>query len=269
MSFAAAASCATARGPIAYELAGDGPVLVVLHPIGVDRTWWRDYVTAWAPTRKVVAIDMLGHGASARLTAPITLAEHARHIWGLLDAEGISAASFFGVSMGGMVAQYAAIERPKSTRALVVCATAATFPDEARAAVRSRGDMSVAADMATVVTGTLQRWFSADAPADLVARCKATLLQDDWYSWSANWDAISRLETLDGLAAIDVPTLAISCSADASMPPAMTRCIADAARGEFVSVEGAPHFGAFESPRPFAAAVDSFLHTREGGGLTP
>lgn len=254
---------------MAYEMAGHGPALVVLHPIGVDRTWWREYVAAWAPTRKVIAIDLLGHGASARLTTPITLAEHARHIWDLLDAEGILQASFFGVSMGGMVAQYAAIERPKSTRALVACATAASFPYEARAAIRGRGDMTVHGDMADVVRGTLQRWFSADAPADLVAHCKVMLLKDDWYSWSANWDAISRLETLDALAAIHVPTLAVSCSADASMPEAVTRRIAEAARGEFVSVEGASHFGAFEAPRQFTAVVDAFLRKHEGAGQTP
>lgn len=261
--------CSTSRGRLAYDMAGAGPCVVLLHPIGIDRSWWDTFVTAWSPARTVIAIDMPGHGESERLTSSITLAEHARCVWEVLDAQGIGAASFLGVSMGGMVAQHAAIQRPQAVRALIACATAATFPDDARTTIRARGNAGIAGQVADVVPETLRRWFSARAPAQLVARCKTALLQQDGYSWSANWQAISAVETIEGLSVINVPTLAIACAADASLPAAVTRGIAEAARGEFIWVEGASHFGIFETPASFIDPIDAFLrkHEREGEGV--
>ncbi|WP_162587366.1 alpha/beta fold hydrolase [Variovorax sp. RA8] len=258
--------CSTSRGQLAYDRSGAGPCVVLLHPIGIDRSWWDAFVTAWSPVRTIITIDMLGHGESEPLTSSITLAEHARCIWEVLDAQGIGAASFLGVSMGGMVAQYAAIQRPQAVRALIACATSATFRDDARTTIRARGNAGIAGKMAEVVPETLRRWFSDHAPAQLVARCETALLQQDWYSWSANWQAISAVETIEGLSVINVPTLAVACAADASLPAAVTRRIAEAARGELILVEGASHFGIFETPASFIDLIDAFLrkHEREG-----
>lgn len=261
-------SCSTSRGRLAYDVAGEGPCVVLLHPIGIDRSWWDSFVAAWSSVRTIIAIDMPGHGESTPLTSPITLAEHARCIWKVLDAQGIGAASFLGVSMGGMVAQHAAIQRPLALRALIACATAATFPDDVRTTIRARGNTDIARKVADVVPETLRRWFSDQAPAQLVARCETALLQQDWYSWSANWQAISAVETIEGLSVINVPTLAIACAADASLPVAVTRRIAEVARGEFIEIEGASHFGIFETPARFIYPMDAFLrkHEREAEG---
>ncbi|VTU33059.1 3-oxoadipate enol-lactonase 2 [Variovorax sp. PBL-H6] len=256
-------SCWTSRGRIAYDIAGEGPCVVLLHPIGIDRSWWDSFATAWSPVRTLIAIDMLGHGESELLTSSITLAEHAHCVWEVLDAQGIGAASFLGVSMGGMVAQHVAIQRPQAVRALIACATAATFPDDARTTIRARGNTGVAGKVADMAPETLRRWFSDHAPAQLVARCETALLQQDWYSWSVNWQAISAVETIQGLSAINVPTLAVACAADASLPIAVTRRIAEVARGEFIWIEGASHFGIFETPARFIDPIDAFLRRHE------
>ncbi len=256
-------SIASRRGRLAYDVAGQGPCVVLLHPIGVDRTWWESFVAAWCSRRTLIAIDLPGHGESAALTTPITLEEHAQCVWEVLDAQGIGKSSFVGVSMGGMVAQYAAILRPRATTSLVACATAATFPDEARGTIRARGNTALAGSMTEVIPATLNRWFSNSASASLVAKCDATLRKDDWYSWSANWEAISALDSVDGLWGVQIPALAIACCSDASLPVAATRRVAEAARGEFLSVDDASHFGIFETPERFIPLIDAFLARQE------
>lgn len=250
-----------AQGRIAYSRAGSGPLLVLLHPIGIDRRWWDDYVAAWQADFDVIAMDFRGHGESSPVTAPISLSDHASDVAALLREVQAPPAHLIGVSMGGMVAQQVAINHPELTASLILCATAGTFPDDVRPRIRTRGDTARAGAMTEVVDGTLERWFLPDSPQpDMVARCRKELLAEDWYGWSANWEAISALETLAGLAHVNVPALVVAAQSDASIPPALVERIALALPGaRFVRVPDTSHFGVFETPTVFEPLFRSFL----------
>ena len=251
---------------IAYSRQGHGPVLVLLHPIGVDRTWWCDYMREWQSSYDVITVDLRGHGESSPIDAPISLSDHASDVAFVLGREGVASAHVIGVSMGGMVAQRMAIEVPYRVASLTLCATAGGFPDAIRPRILARGDVNRAGSMSEVVDDTIARWFRADSPRpDLVERCRARLLADDWYSWSANWAAISQLDNLAALHAVAVPTLVVAGEADASIAPASSKLIADAIpAAKFVSVPCAAHFGAFDMRESFAPIFDEFL---SGAGL--
>jgi 3-oxoadipate enol-lactonase len=195
------------------------------------------------------------------LTTPATLSDHAADVAAVLRKEGITAAHIIGVSMGGMVAQRLAIESPVHVASLILCGTAGGFPDEVRPRILARGDLNRAGDMAEVTADTLTRWFQPDSPRpDLVERCRARLLADDWYSWSANWKAISQLDTLGELGAVKAPALVVAGDADASIPPAVSKRIADALpSAKFISIPGAAHFGAFDMQNVFAPLFSDFL----------
>lgn len=253
--------CETPAGRIAYSRQGSGPALVLLHPIGVERGWWDEYAAIWQARYDVVAIDFRGHGASSPITAPIALSDHAADVNAVLRHAKLGAAHLLGVSMGGMVAQGVAIEAPQQVRSLILCATAGAFPDAVRPRIRARGDTQRAGAMAEVADDTLTRWFRADAPRpDLLERCKQRLLADDWYSWSASWEAIAQLDNLAALAAVQVPALVVAAGADASIPVALAQQLADALpAGHFVTVPDASHFGAFEARDAFMPVFDQFL----------
>lgn len=255
--------CEIPAGRIAYTRRGTGRPLVLLHPIGVDRGWWDEYVAHWAASFDVVAIDIRGHGASSAITAPVTLAEHAADVAAVLRQEGLTGATLIGVSMGGMIAQHVAIQFPELAGALILCATAGGFPDEVRPRILARGDMNRQGSMSEVIDDTITRWFAANPPRpELIQKCRARLAADDWTSWSANWRAISLLDTLGELPAVTVPALVVAGEADASIPPAVSQKIADALpNARFVVVPGASHFGAFEMREIFAAVFDDFLST--------
>lgn len=240
---------------------------MLLHPIGVDRGWWDEYAREWQSSYDVIAIDMRGHGDSSPVRGPISLSEHAADVVAVLEHEQVGAAHLIGVSLGGMVAQRVAIQSPAAAASLVLCATAGGFPDAVRPRILARGDMNRAGSMSEVVDETISRWFKADsARPDLVERCRRRLLADDWFSWSANWQAISRLDNLAELAKVAAPALVVAGDADASIPPAMSKLIADAIAGAtFISVPGATHFGAFEMRELFAPVFNEFLSAVAGG----
>jgi 3-oxoadipate enol-lactonase len=255
--------CEIPAGRIAYSRRGAGRPLVLLHPIGVDRSWWDEYVELWAASYDVVTIDLRGHGDSSAITSPVTLAEHAADVAAVLRQERLSGATLIGVSMGGMVAQRVAIQFPELAGALILCATAGGFPDEVRPRILARGDLSRQGSMSEVIDDTITRWFAADTPRpELVQKCRARLAADDWYSWSANWQAISQLDNLGELPGVPVPALVVAGDADASIPPVVSQKIADALPNHrFVVVPGASHFGAFEMREVFAKVFDDFLAT--------
>ena len=53
--------------PIAYDRAGAGPVLVLLHPLGADRHVWEPVMDRLAAERDVIALDLPGFGDSPAL----------------------------------------------------------------------------------------------------------------------------------------------------------------------------------------------------------
>ncbi|SAL79998.1 alpha/beta hydrolase [Caballeronia arvi] len=253
--------CEIQAGRIAYSRRGTGRPLVLLHPIGVDRSWWDEYSESWTKSYDVIAIDMRGHGDSSAVTSTISLADHAADVAAVLHKEGVAGAALIGVSMGGMVAQRVAIQFPELVGAMILCATAGGFPDDVRPRIRARGDTNRQGAMSEVIDETIGRWFTTDTPRpDLVAKCRARLAADDWFSWSANWEAISRLDNLAELRDVPKPALVVAGDADASIPPAVSQKIADALPdGRFVSIPGAAHFGAFDMRETFTPVFDAFL----------
>lgn len=90
---------------IAYDRTGDGPPLVLLHPLGADRRVWTPIVGPLAATYDVITVDLPGFGQSPPLRrvtpSPRALAET---VTGLLGDLGVERAHVVGNSLGGWVA---------------------------------------------------------------------------------------------------------------------------------------------------------------------
>lgn len=252
----------TTKGDINYKVDGKGPTIVLLHPIGMDAAIWNSYVAQWKERYRLITIDMLGHGDSSPLLSPTSLSDQACAVIDVMRQEVSGRAAVVGVSMGGMVAQRVAIQAPEFVRGLVLCATAGSFPEAARAGIRGRGDATRNGSMEEAIPSTLARWFSDSAPTTLIEQTRARLATDDWHSWSRSWEAISELDNLGELAALDVPALVVAGEVDASIPVAVSRQIADAMKNaRFVEVPGGSHFGAYESPQIFIPLFEQFIDT--------
>jgi len=91
---------------IAYDRAGTGPTLVLLHPLGADRHVWRPVLEYLTPIRDCIAVDLPGFGDSEPIARgePADPAALARAIAAFLQAEGIEQPHVAGNSLGGWVA---------------------------------------------------------------------------------------------------------------------------------------------------------------------
>jgi pimeloyl-ACP methyl ester carboxylesterase len=105
---------------IAVRTAGEGPVLLLLHGLAGSADTWSCATRELARRFRVVAPDLLGHGASAKPRAEYSLGAHANLLRDLLALLGHERATVVGHSFGGGVAMQLAYQFPTRCERLVL-----------------------------------------------------------------------------------------------------------------------------------------------------
>jgi pimeloyl-ACP methyl ester carboxylesterase len=112
---------ATPSGRIAYAEQGDGPVALFVHGVLVNSHLWRHQLAALSDTRRCIAVDLLGHGATEAVAGQdLSSAAQAVMLVELLDALGIETIDLLGNDGGGAIAQLFAVAHPDRVRSLVL-----------------------------------------------------------------------------------------------------------------------------------------------------
>src|SRR5262249_33804156 len=104
-----------------YEVHGSGEPVVLLHGAFMTITNnWTGWIGELSKTRKVIAVEMQGHGRTADIPAETPEENLADDVAALLDQLKIPQADLIGYSMGGAVAMQCAIRHPDKVRKVVV-----------------------------------------------------------------------------------------------------------------------------------------------------
>ncbi len=104
-----------------YEVHGSGDPVVLLHGAFMTITNnWTQWIGELSKTRKVIAIEMQGHGRTADIDREFSSEHLADDVAALLDYLKIPRADLIGYSMGGGVAMQCAIRHPDKVRKVVV-----------------------------------------------------------------------------------------------------------------------------------------------------
>jgi pimeloyl-ACP methyl ester carboxylesterase len=104
-----------------YEVYGEGRPLVLLHGAfyTIDMNWG-ELIPELSKTRKVIAIEMQGHGHTPFSDRELSITTLASDVEKLMDYLKIDSADVAGFSMGGSVAYQFAVQSPKRLRKLVI-----------------------------------------------------------------------------------------------------------------------------------------------------
>ncbi|WP_372024855.1 alpha/beta fold hydrolase [Tistrella mobilis] len=254
---------------IAVEQSGnpEGPALVLVHALAVDHTVWDLVAAPMRASRRIVAIDIAGHGMSgvraSTTETPQTLDRLADDVEQVVAALGIARADFAGVSIGGMIGQVLGVRNPAWLRSLTLVCTVSDVPDEAQAmwdariaAVRDQG-------MDGQVDATLERWFTpafrdlAPSALDQVAAIIRTTPPEGFIAAA---HAIKGLAMGAKLPGVKVPTLVASGAQDVGSPPEAGRAIAAAIPGaRFELLDPCGHMGPIEAAEPLWKLMDAHL----------
>jgi len=88
---------------ISYEIRGNGPPVVLLHPFPCDHEFWHPSAAALESRYRLILPDLRGHGDSEIGEGPALMPKHASDVARVLDAAGVGKAAFVGCSIGGYI----------------------------------------------------------------------------------------------------------------------------------------------------------------------
>jgi pimeloyl-ACP methyl ester carboxylesterase len=251
---------------LAYELAGDGPPVLLIHSGLMDRLMWDPHWDWLGERFTAIRFDDHAFGESSD---PVTTVSPFRNAVEVLDAAGIERAAVVGISYGGQTAVDLALHAPERVSALVaVSARPSGWEDDTEFEELRRGveaayeaggfDAANEAEMRIWVDGVGRSPGDVDPRVrDRVAVVNRELLerQEPIEVEIERLDppAVSRLDQ------IAAPTLVITGSLDQPTVLAGSRAIADATGAEQVEIEGTAHLPNLESPAEFLEALVPFL----------
>lgn len=238
------------------------PSLVLLHGVGLDHTMWEPVVALLerelGSDVEILTPDLPGHGRRDRVAAGVGLADLAA---GLID-EIPPGSHVVGFSLGALIAQHLAVNRPDLVATLTSVSSVCRRTPPEREAVLARLHMAET-DFAGTVEASLRRWYDgADVAEELVQRTEAVLLANDRASFRACYRVFATADAEIGpeLGRITQPALAVTGADDPGSTPAMTRRLAEAIPGcRAVVVPAARHMLPVQDPPALTEALTAFI----------
>ncbi len=258
----------TARTPtgLAYEAAGDGPDVLLMHSGLSDSRMWDPQWSALAGEFHAIRYDARGFGSSADPRAPHTLHGDGMEI---LDALEIEKAIIVGSSMGGTAALDMAIALPHRVSALVTIGSVPSgwsHSPEIRAqweaveeAYESRGiDAANEIEMKMWLDGPFRAPDVVDRDVRVsVASVNRVLLERQ--SALEIYPGDLEPPAVDRLAEVKVPSLVITGELDQPSVLDGAFAVARGTGAEHVEISGCAHFPNLEKPVEFNEALLNFL----------
>jgi pimeloyl-ACP methyl ester carboxylesterase len=247
-----------------YEEHGSGEPLMLLHGGLGAAELWAPVLPALAAGRRVIAVDLQGHGHTADVDRPFRPETMAGDVAALIDHLGLERADVMGYSLGGYVALRTAIQHPDRVRRLVLVSIAFRRAGNHADAVAAMDAMSAEA-AGMIGQSPIGAMYARIAPrpedwTSLVAKTADFVKVE--YDWT---DEVRRLES---------PTMLVYADADSVRPDHIVEFFAllggglrdagwDGAQrpvARLAVLPGQTHYDVSVSPA-LAPAVTGFLDT--------
>jgi 3-oxoadipate enol-lactonase len=236
------------------------PVVMLSHSLGHDHSMWDLQAADLGEYFQVLRYDIRGHGASDVTPGEYSVDQLGRDALAIADALGIESFAFCGLSLGGMIGQWLALNAPRRLTALVL-ANSSPRPDAK--GMEERRQRVLESGMAAVADTVMARFFSErvlEANPPVVAATRRVLLATDSTGYAGCCAAVRDTDFVSQLGNITTRTLVISSETDASLPWKGHGDILESriprARGRRLNTA---HLSNLEQPRSFSAAVHAFL----------
>ena len=252
---------------IAYERAGTGPPLVLLHGyVGDGPTTWRRQVEGLCDEFTLVVWDAPGTGGSSDPPESFGIAGYADCLAGFIDELCLNRPSVAGMSFGGILALELCHRHPALPRTLILASAYAgwrgSLPTEV-ADQRLQQALALA-DLSPdeFVDALLPTMFSEKVSSQFIEEFRASMQEFH----PAGFRAMARASAEDlreALPHINVPTLLICGDKDVRAPLSVAEDLkASIPNSTLVVLPDAGHVCNIESPEDFNMAVRNFLNAR-------
>jgi len=244
----------------------DGDVVLLVHGYGGDRNSWLFLQEPLAERHRVYALDLPGHGTSAKDVGDGSVEMLADAVLGVLNAIGVERAHLVGHSLGGAVAVVATARDPVRVSSLTLIAPTGFGREINAGYLRGFADAQTRRELKPVVgqifadeslvtrqvIDDLLAYKRLDGVDTALHALVGTLLDGD----AQGMDSAAAITAIGGA----VPVTVIWGSADSIIPPAQAESVAGAVRH---LIDGAGHMPHMERPAEVQAAIEEAI-TRVG-----
>lgn len=243
---------------------GGAPV-VFANSLGTDLRVWDALLPLLPPGLRIIRYDLRGHGLTDAPEGEYYMGDLVGDVAGLIDQLRLGPVIFVGLSIGGVIAQGLAAERPDLVRAAVLSNTAAKIGTEASwreriAAIRSGG-------IASIADSILEKWFPRRyriAEPEQLAIWRNMLTRTPVGGYVGCCAALAETDLRDSTAALRLPVLAVAGSLDGSTPPDLVRETAESIPGsKFAIIGNTGHIPCVDAPGMLAKIVAEFLTAQD------
>jgi pimeloyl-ACP methyl ester carboxylesterase len=251
---------------LSYADEGIGEPVVLVHGFPLSSELWRPQRAALSASYRVLTPDLRGFGSSDPPYGAITVDTYADDLVALLDALGVGAATFAGLSMGGYILMALVRRHPERVRGLMLLATKASGDNEAGkqgrnamiALVREAGAEAVAEKMLPNMLTARTR----EQSEELVAFVRHMMADSPVEGIAAALEALrDRPDSIKTLRACELPVLIVVGEEDQVTPPADASAMRDAlGRSRLEVIPDAAHLVNLEQPEAVNAAMRGFLN---------
>jgi pimeloyl-ACP methyl ester carboxylesterase len=254
---------------IAYQRAGHGPPLVLVHGyVGDGPTTWRHQMDALSDGFTVVAWDAPGAGASSDPPEPFGMADYADCLASFVDALGLGPAHVAGLSFGGALALELYRRHPAVARTLVLASAYAgwrgSLPAEVVDARLQQALRLTQLSPAEFVATLLPTMFASSPPPEDVEALRAAMLGFHPIGFRAM--ALASAEDLgDVPPTVAIPTLLLYGDKDERAPLSVAEGLRAAIpTSRLIVLHGVGHLCNIEAAEQFNREVRAFLIDHHG-----
>ncbi|WP_328393117.1 alpha/beta hydrolase [Streptomyces sp. NBC_00390] len=238
---------------------GDAVPLVFIHGWTANRHRWDHQVEHFARNRRVIRLDLRGHGESSGSGAR-TIAELAGDVLALLDHLKVDRFTAVGHSMGGMIAQTLTLAHPERVERLVLVNSISRMTYS-----RGRGLLMAASTLVPFklfVATNIQRAFAPGYPREEIREYIRASSATPREVVMTCYGAMRNFDILDRVGEIRTPTLLVHGYHDIQLPVSQMLRMAKAYPDAVVRIVDAGHELPLEKPAELTAALDSFVTGR-------
>lgn len=218
-----------------YTMEGEGEPLLLLMGLGASGEKWAPHIEAYKKHFCCIAPDNRGAGLSDKPEADsYTTRQMAADILGLMDSLHIQKAHIHGISMGGAIAQWMAIDYPHRVRSLILTSTQAASTAGYRRGIellRDTKSILPKAEASRLLLWMIYAHPYQQAHEEVLLAGEAADAQDKnpmpLHAFTAQCNACIEHDTRAFLNQIQAPTLIAAGEMDALAEMACTRTLAE------------------------------------------
>jgi len=185
----------------------------------------------------------------------------------MLNGLGIEKVHWVGLSLGGMIGQSVALNHPDRLHSLVLCDTTAKIPEDAQSIWEERIKTAQQKGLAALIEETMERWFSLafiKANPPILSVIKKQFLLTPLEGYIGCSEAVRRINYIDQLSKIEIPTLIMVGEDDVGTPVSASEAMHKKIKNSRLFViQSAKHLSNIEQPEIFNSSLLKFLNEVE------